>query len=203
MQRSLRFLSVSTALAAAAVTAVAVSPSTGAQAPAGVQAPAGAPAPTTAHDHRTEAAAAAPRPGAVEAQLAAVRASTAQYHRVETALADGYRAAAECVASPDGVMGVHYVHPDRLTSIDPQRPAMLLYVPGPDGPRLAGVEYFQADADQDLSTDDDRPALFGHPFDGPMPGHSAGMPAHYDLHVWLWAHNPAGTFAPWNPALSC
>jgi len=36
-----------------------------------------------------------------------------------------------------------------------------------------------------------------------MPGHFAGMPVHYDLHVWLWKHNPAGMFAEWNPGLSC
>ena len=26
---------------------------------------------------------------------------------------------------------------------------------------------------------------------------------HYDLHVWLWKTNPAGTFAATNPALKC
>ena len=36
-----------------------------------------------------------------------------------------------------------------------------------------------------------------------MPGHLPGMPWHWDLHVWVWANNPSGTFAQWNPALSC
>ena len=40
-------------------------------------------------------------------------------------------------------------------------------------------------------------------FDGPMDGHGPGQPRHYDKHAWLWAHNPAGTWASWNPALSC
>ncbi|MFD2090675.1 hypothetical protein [Blastococcus deserti] len=185
MKRPLRALSVSTALAAAAVTGLAAAPSAG------------------AHDSPGHRPSAGPRAAAGEAELASVRAATARYHRVEAALADGYRPSPECAASPDGVMGVHYVNPARLGSIDPRRPAILLYVPTENGPRLAGVEYFQADADQDPTTDDDRPSLFGQPFDGPMPGHEPGMPVHYDLHVWLWAHNPAGTFAPWNPALSC
>jgi hypothetical protein len=29
------------------------------------------------------------------------------------------------------------------------------------------------------------------------------MPVHYDLHVWLYADNPSGLFAPFNPSLSC
>ena len=33
------------------------------------------------------------------------------------------------------------------------------------------------------------------PFDSPMLGHEPGMPVHYDLHVWLYRHNPAGLFA--------
>ena len=33
--------------------------------------------------------------------------------------------------------------------------------------------------------------------------HGPGMPRHYDKHAWIWAHNPAGTWASWNPALTC
>jgi hypothetical protein len=29
------------------------------------------------------------------------------------------------------------------------------------------------------------------------------MPIHYDLHLWFWADNPGGFFAPFNPNLSC
>jgi hypothetical protein len=29
------------------------------------------------------------------------------------------------------------------------------------------------------------------------------MPIHYDLHVWLYRHNPAGMFAMWNPSVHC
>jgi hypothetical protein len=60
-----------------------------------------------------------------------------------------------------------------------------------------------ADGKLDLTTDPDRPQLFGMPFDGPMLGHEAEMPIHYDLHVWLYRHNPAGQFAMWNPQVDC
>ncbi|MDP9434949.1 MAG: hypothetical protein M3P93_07050 [Actinomycetota bacterium] len=70
-----------------------------------------------------------------------------------------------------------------------------------DRQRLA-VTFLVPDPDQDLSTDDDRPFLFGQPFDGPMRGHEPGMPAHDDLHVWTH-EAPDGLFATWNPRVSC
>lgn len=29
------------------------------------------------------------------------------------------------------------------------------------------------------------------------------MPIHFDLHAWVWQDNPAGTFAAWNPDVTC
>lgn len=136
-------------------------------------------------------------------QLAQVRQATAKYHDVAAALADGYQPTGHCEQSPAGVMGAHHLNPARLGELDPLRPAVLLYLPAHKGQRLVGVEYFHVDRDQDLTTDDDVPSLFGQNFNGPMVGHQPGMPIHDDLHVWLWAHNPAGMFAQWNPALSC
>jgi hypothetical protein len=138
--------------------------------------------------------------------LGKVRAATAKYHDVAVALADGYVPASPCTESPAGTMGVHYLNPALAADdvIDPLRPELLLYLPGGDGKqRLVAVEYFKADADQDLSTDDDRPRTLGRAFDGPMEGHGPGMPGHFDLHVWVWAHNPNGMFAEWNPSVSC
>ena len=103
-------------------------------------------------------------------------------------------------------MGIHYANPDLIEDgrLDVTEPEVLVYQPMPSGRlRLGAVEYFQADADQDLATDPDRPYLFGLPFDGPMLGHEPGMPIHYDLHVWLYRHNPAGLFAAWNPRVHC
>jgi hypothetical protein len=138
----------------------------------------------------------------------AVRAATARYHSFTQAEKNGYTVAGEpCVASPLGTMGIHAVNPALMAdpAIDPLHPELLLYVPkNKSGKlRLLGVEYWKADADGDLGTDDDRPSVFGQPFDGPMPGHTPTMPVHYDLHVWVFEDNPSGLFAPFNPAASC
>lgn len=138
-------------------------------------------------------------------QLAALKKSLAVYKDVEAAKAAGFIPVSECTVSDEGGMGVHYLNPVRAAqAVDPTKPAILLYGPTRRGtPRLLGAEWFQADADQDVSTDSDRPTLFNQPFDGPMVGHDPTMPVHYDLHVWLYDSNPAGIFAPWNPSVSC
>ena len=102
-------------------------------------------------------------------------------------------------------MGYHYINFSRMMApIDPAKPSILLYAPDREGEmKLLGAEWFKADADQDLSTTEDRPTLFGQPFNGPMLGHEPGMPIHYDLHVWLFKANPDGVFAPWNPRVTC
>ena len=103
-------------------------------------------------------------------------------------------------------MGYHYVNVERLLDsvVDPDRPDVLLYASDKPGRlRLAALEWYAVDPDQDLATDLGRPALFGQPFNGPMPGHSHGMPIHFDLHAWVWEANPAGMFSPWNPAVTC
>lgn len=140
--------------------------------------------------------------------LQALKAATARYHSLEQAEADGYSLQGEpCVAEPGlGVMGVHAVNPALVvdSASDPLRPDILLYAPDENGKlRLVGVEYLVFDEDDNLATDGDRPSIFGQPFDGPMPGHTPVMPAHYDLHIWVWSDNPAGMFAPFNPSLSC
>ncbi len=145
--------------------------------------------------------------GPLSAELQEVRAAVARYHSFEQAEKDGYTVAGEpCVVLPGGAMGIHAVNPALLTDgvIDPLKPDILLYIPKGDGKlKLVGVEYFKADADQNLGTAGDRPSLFGRGFDGPMPGHNPMMPIHYDLHVWVAEANPSGVFALGNPALSC
>jgi hypothetical protein len=148
-----------------------------------------------------------PHRTALQRELQAVKAATARYHSFKQAVEAGYSVAGEpCVASPLGTMGIHAVNAALMADpgINALRPEILLYVPKANGKlRLVGLEYWKADADGDLATDDDRPAVLGHPFDGPMPGHNPTMPVHYDLHVWIWKTNPSGLFAPFNPDLSC
>ncbi len=138
-------------------------------------------------------------------QLAALKKSLAVFKDVAAAEAAGFIPVSECTVSDEGGMGVHYLNPVRAAqALDATKPAVLLYAPTSNGTmRLLGAEWFQADADQDVTTDADRPTLFGQPFNGPMPGHDPMMPVHYDLHVWLYDSNPAGVFAPWNPSVDC
>jgi hypothetical protein len=145
--------------------------------------------------------------GKLSPELQAVRAAVAKYHSYDQAVADGYSLAGEpCVSSPAGAMGIHAPN-QALTmdpTLDPLKPEILLYAPTTDGSyKLVGVEYFKADADQNLATANDRPSLFGRAFDGPMLGHNPTMPIHYDLHVWVAEQNPAGVFAQFNPDVSC
>jgi hypothetical protein len=140
--------------------------------------------------------------------LQTMRAATKQFRDVDVAIAAGYQPTEVCVALPDGsaAMGYHYFNMDNVMDgvNDPTKPDILLYTHDEAGNlHLAGLEFFQPDADQDLTTDDDRPSFDGHPFDGPMEGHEPGMPVHYDLHIWLYEHNPAGMLAGFNPSVSC
>jgi hypothetical protein len=141
----------------------------------------------------------------VRRQLASARNATHQYHDAAVAVEDGFLATDECVELPDGGgMGFHYVNPGRIdTDLAITEPDAVLYEPEGNRRKLVAIEYIVPDQDQNLATDDDRPVLFGVPFDGPMLGHTHDMPIHYDLHVWVWEANPDGMFAQWNPNVEC
>ena len=145
--------------------------------------------------------------GPLSPELREIRSAVARYHSFAQAEADGYTVENEpCIASPAGTMGIHAINLALMAddAIDAGRPEILLYVPKGNGKlELVGIEYWKADADQSLATNGDRPSLFGRAFDGPMPGHSPVMPAHYDMHVWVAEANPSGVFALFNPAVAC
>jgi hypothetical protein len=171
----------------------------GACAVAAVTVPAGAaPARTPRPPHDT--------PRLTGAQRAVLLEATRRFRDVKQAIEAGYLPTRDCVPG----MGFHYVKPALAgdTNIDPTLPEVLVYTAAGGTVRLAALEYFRADADQNLKTDEDRPTLFGHPFNGPMPGHplppgQPPMPTHYDLHVWLYQHNPTGELATTNPGVDC
>lgn len=160
-------------------------------------------------------------PAAAAAGWQGVKAATARFHSLTQALSAGYSMAGEpCVAAPPGTMGIHAVNHTLAAdlSINPKQPEILLYVPTSAGRfELVGVEYFAValanspdgpvpwfDSDPPAAGwFNAAPSVLGQTFDGPMPGHNPSMPWHYDLHVWLWADNPAGTFAMFNPELAC
>lgn len=146
--------------------------------------------------------------GRLQRQLAEVRRATAQFHDVEVAEAAGYLnpGTEACVADPAlGGMGFHFVNPSLIFDggvLDPTKPEVLLYAPKPNGERqLAGVEYLVRTADWSGTT---APDLFGKPFDGPMTEHEENTTGdHYDQHAWVWAPNPDGVLAAWNPRIDC
>jgi hypothetical protein len=43
------------------------------------------------------------------------------------------------------------------------------------------------------------PTLFGQEFELVPAGNRYGIPAFYELHAWIWKHNPSGMFSDWNP----
>lgn len=156
----------------------------------------------------------------LEKQLSSARAATARYHDITVAYADGFAAEGGCVSSPAGIMGTHHVNFGRVVdgTVAIDEPEVLLYLERDDGFRLIGVEYlfpifidgapyFGCGVENNSCPPADPPPpppLYdGVTMDGPMAGHAEGIPWHYDLHVWIWAHNPSGTFAQWNPALEC
>jgi hypothetical protein len=151
---------------------------------------------------------------ALSPELQQVRANLDKYRDPVLAVHDGYFSTVGCVEYPEGGhegtmpyapggMGVHFLNTQLIgPTLDPAKPQVLIYEPDGDKLRLVAAEWFVPTA----AAGDTRPAIFGKQLEGPMEGHHPLMPAglhHYDLHVWLWKTNPAGVFAPTNPALKC
>jgi hypothetical protein len=134
-----------------------------------------------------------------------VRRATGHYQDVGAATSGGYAPFLGCVSGPqEGAMGVHYVNGDLVNDgeIDAARPEALIYEPGHDGLRLVGVEYIVIAAAWDAKQKTP-PALMGQVFHYNAAPNRYGIPAFYALHVWAWRDNPNGSFADWNPKVSC
>ena len=133
-----------------------------------------------------------------------VRQETAKYKDLSAAEAAGYSLLLGCVSSTDGVMGVHYVRGDLVGdgTLDAANPEALIYEFKNGKANLVGVE-FVAIADAWNASHDTPPVLNGQLFDLHGSPNRYGIPAFYALHVWAWRKNPSGTFADWNPRVSC
>jgi len=139
------------------------------------------------------------------------RNGTAAYHQVDMAVTDGYGLFTDaqgiaCIDQPaEGGMGIHYVRGDLVgdAAVDAATPEALVYEPTSSGRlRLVAVEYvvFQSAWDDEHSSP---PSLFGREFELVGSANRYGLPPLYELHAWLWKHNPSGTFDDWNPRVSC
>jgi hypothetical protein len=137
--------------------------------------------------------------------------ATARYQNLDTAKAAGYgllldAAGIACIDMPGrGAMGIHYVNGTLVGdgTVDATTPEAVVYEPQHNGRlKLVALEYvvFQRAWDAQHAS---APSLFGQPFDFTASPNRYGLPAFYSLHAWIWKHNPAGTFAMWNPRVSC
>ena len=143
--------------------------------------------------------------------LANARSATAIFTDATAALAAGYTLLTDvsdiaCIDQPGlGAMGVHYANGPLIQSgtLDAARPQALVYEVQPSGRvQLGALEYvvFQSDWD---AKHGGPPTLFGQKFMLTPADNRFGLPAFYSLHVWIWKHNPKGTFEMWNPEVHC
>lgn len=148
-----------------------------------------------------------PDTGRAEADRALTYRVTAPYQNHDTAVRAGYVPDTYCVvdrAGSGGALGYPHFNHAYDNSLDPAKPTALFYEDDAKGGlHLVGVQWLVYDRDQDLTTDDDRPHMFGVPFKGPNRGNFPGQPVHYALHLWLWKKNPEGLHETYNPAVTC
>ena len=142
----------------------------------------------------------------VFAELAQVRRATMDFRSIDAATKAGYGQFQDCVDEHgQGAMGIHFVHGEYVndTVIDALHPEALMYERDENGRlRFVGVEYivFKDAWDAENAAP---PTLFGEEFHVvPFPNRY-GIPAFYELHAWIWRHNPAGVFYEWNPKVHC
>jgi hypothetical protein len=135
--------------------------------------------------------------------LAVARQATARYQRLEVAEEDGFVPLFECIAhETDGAMGFHYINPDRFDSeLTLTEPEALVYEELPNGEfRLMAVEFVIPAA---AWTEAEAPAFLGQTLKYKTTVGSHEVDPYYEVHVWVWGHNPSGMFADWNPAIAC
>jgi hypothetical protein len=111
----------------------------------------------------------------------------------------------ECIDDAMGGMGVHYVNAKYVGDavVDPMKPEALVYEPGAGGRlHLVAAEYvvFQSAWQAKHSG---TPTLYGRKLTLVPAGNRYGLPAFYEIHVWMWKHNPSSLFSDWNPKVSC
>jgi len=154
------------------------------------------------------------RPGRTQAQytdgpvaplVAAVRTATEQFKNADAATSAGYALLHGCVSGPqEGAMGIHLANGGLVGDgmLDPTRPEALLYEVRNGRRELLGVEYVVL-AEAWHAHSEAPPVLMGQLFNYVSSPNRFGLPPFYELHVWAWKANPRGTFADFNPNVTC
>lgn len=139
--------------------------------------------------------------------LDAARAATARFHNQHAGyglLTDA--AGIACIDKPGvGAMGIHFVNGGLVGDgrVNALTPELVVYEPEPNGRlRLVAAEYVVFQDAWDASHSDP-PELFGREFELVEAGNRYGLPPFYELHAWLWKHNPLGMFEDFNPRVNC
>ena len=126
-----------------------------------------------------------------------VRATLDRFKDVNMAVKEGYAPIACASGVEGGAMGIHYVNGAYLKdeAIELAKPEAIMYEPMPDGSlALIAVEYITTKGPASLEN---------HLFSFNGTPNRYGLPAFYELHVWAWKPNSAGTFADMNMDVSC
>lgn len=149
----------------------------------------------------------------VRTELAVARAVSAPYHRVKRAETDGYGLPPapaplhECISAEDGhgAMGLHYINAANLDAeLDATLPEVLVYEPTRNGRlRLVALEYVVFEDAWQADHGDTTPRLFGRDLTYVGEGNRYELPPFYQIHTWVWKHNPNGTFDDHNPRVTC
>jgi hypothetical protein len=144
--------------------------------------------------------------------LNSVRKATARYLHLTKAVGHGYgvltdAAGIACIDNPGvGGMGIHYANSALIgdPNENARTPELLVYEPQKNGRlRLVAVEYVVFESDWKAAGHKKAPSLFGRRFELTPAGNRYGLPPFYELHAWIWKHNPRGMFDDWNPRVTC
>jgi hypothetical protein len=136
-------------------------------------------------------------PDPIQEELDSLRALTKPYESIAAARAAGYAVKiTDCMADASGAMGLHYGKAAIIDgTVQASEPEVMMYEPLASGQlKLVGVEYVVPFTAWTSSTP---PQLYGQSFA------RNEMFQVWALHAWIWKENPRGTFASWNPSVTC
>lgn len=111
-----------------------------------------------------------------------------------------------CIDNPAGGMGIHFVNGARVGDATEKaaEPEAVIYEPTKGGGlRLVAVEYVVTKQAWEDAGNTGVPRLYGRDFELVLAGNRYGLPDFYELHAWLWKHNPSGFNEDWNPNVTC